>query len=108
MSKRLKVLLVESDKITLSRVYLALIHREFKTEATDHMEEVQERIRRLKPSVVIMGMKEYSSLQQELQFPVIILTDSPAALSQLPQNAIVIEKPFSIETLISAIESITA
>jgi len=107
MATRAKILIVDSDMITLSRVYLALIHRNYKTEASTKVEELVERMKRMKPSIIILGEKEYRSLTQPLKLPTILLLDkaegSPIALDDI---LVGIEKPVHIDTLIEKIEAL--
>ena len=85
---RIKILVVHHDLDTLSKIYLALVHRNYKTEASDKVEEIEERIKRLKPALIILGKKEWLSLKDILKMRVIII----------------LEKPFQMEVLIRTIE----
>ena len=53
MPKRAKVLVVDSDLHALSRIYLFLLHRDYKVEASDNAEEILPRVDRFKPKLVI-------------------------------------------------------
>lgn len=106
MATRTKVLVVDSDIDTLSRIYLALVHRNYKAEATDKVEETVERIKRLKPSVVIVGLKEYADLKDVLKTPAILLIEHQHKGMELPGDVVALEKPFTIEVLIRMIESL--
>ena len=106
MASRTKVLVVVSDLAALSRIYLALVHRNYRAEATDKSEEIQERIKRLKPSVIILGMKEYLSLSQKLKVPAVLLVEQQQEVHSLPDEVIALQKPFDISALIRTIESL--
>jgi DNA-binding response OmpR family regulator len=54
MPKKARVLVVDSDLHTLSKIYLALLHRDYKVEATDNAQEITARTERFKPRVVIL------------------------------------------------------
>jgi DNA-binding response OmpR family regulator len=107
MTKRNKILIVDSDLDTLSKVYLALVHRNFKVEASDKQEEIAERIKRLKPELIIMGSQEYLLLQPTLKIPGIVLMnkDEKDGVS-LDDAFIAVDKPVHIDELMRAIESI--
>jgi DNA-binding response OmpR family regulator len=106
MATRTRVLVVDSDLDLLSRIYLALLHRNYKAEATDKSDEIAERMKRLKPSVIILGFKEYKLLKPLLKVPAILLTEEPESTLALPDDVIAIQKPFQIDTLIRTIESL--
>lgn len=54
MPKKARVLVVDSDLHTLSKIYLSLIHRNYKVEATDNAQEIVARVDRFKPRLVIL------------------------------------------------------
>ena len=99
MTTRTKVLVVNSDLDTLSKIYLALIHRNYKVEATDKIEEIYERIKRLKPVVIVISFNDYKLLKTELKIPAIVLADhqNPDILSS--DEVVVLQKPYSFESL---------
>jgi DNA-binding response OmpR family regulator len=107
MTKRNKILIVDSDLDTLSKVYLALVHRNFKVEASDRQEEIAERIKRLKPELIIMGRQEYHLLLPTLKIPGIVLMNKDEKdATRLDDAFIAVEKPVHIDELMRAIESI--
>jgi DNA-binding response OmpR family regulator len=54
MPKKARVLVVDSDLHTLSKIYLSLIHRNYKVEATDNAQEIMARTERFKPRLIIL------------------------------------------------------
>jgi len=54
MFKRTRVLIVDSDLHNLSRIYLSLIHKGYKVEASEDGQEIIPRIERFKPSIMII------------------------------------------------------
>lgn len=56
MSKRAKILVVDSDLHALSRIYLSLIHKDYRVEATDDAAEIMQRAERFKPRLLILNM----------------------------------------------------
>ena len=107
MANRTKILVVDSDIDSLSRIYLALVHRNYKAEASDQQNEIPERLKRLKPAVVILGKTEFESLTQELKMPAIILMEK----EDLPEFAgredlVGMEKGVQIDALIRTIETL--
>jgi hypothetical protein len=106
MATRTKILVVDSDLDTLSRVYLALVHRNYKVEASDKQEEISERIKRLKPALLILGQEEYFFYQEKLKMPCIALMNLPENEIHVPEDTIVIRKPVVLDQLIAKIEEI--
>jgi CheY-like chemotaxis protein len=56
MSRRPKILVVDSDLHALSKLYLGLIHKSYKVEATDDGGEILQRTERFKPRLLIINM----------------------------------------------------
>lgn len=54
MSKKARILVVDSDLHTLSKIYLGLIHKNYKVEATDDANEIIPRVDRFKPRLLIL------------------------------------------------------
>ena len=54
MSKKVRILVVDSDLHTLSKIYLGLIHKDYKVEATDDANEIIPRTYRFKPRLLIV------------------------------------------------------
>jgi len=107
MATRTKILVVDSDLDTLSRIYLALVHRNYKAEASDKEAEIPERIKRLKPSVVILGKKEYFTYKDKLKTPCIVLLDNDdTEVFSTPEDVIVLKKPVQLESLVQKIEEL--
>ncbi|HWJ90163.1 MAG TPA: hypothetical protein VNR87_03585 [Flavisolibacter sp.] len=107
MTARTKILVVDSDLDSLSRVYLALVHRKYKVEATDKFEETAERVKRLKPAVVILGKNEFFSLDKELKVPVILLLEKDELTTIATHDELkIMEKHAPIDMLIRSIEEL--
>lgn len=53
--KHLRILVIDTDLFSLSKVYFGLIHDNYTAEACNHLPEVEERIKRFQPEVVIVG-----------------------------------------------------
>ena len=54
MSKRTRILVVDSDLHTLSKIYLSLIHKNYKVEASNDAQEIMARTERFKPHLIIL------------------------------------------------------
>jgi hypothetical protein len=107
MATRTKILVVDSDLDTLSRIYLALVHRNYKTEASDKDEEIPERIKRLKPALVILGKKEYFIYRDKLKTPCIVLVNNDETETfSTPEDVIILKKPVQLEALYQKIEEL--
>jgi DNA-binding response OmpR family regulator len=103
---REKILVVDSDLNSLSRIYLALIHRKFKTEACNQPEEISARIKRFKPAALIITSTEYNTISNKLKMPAIVLYEKVSDVAQLNYGDIELKKPVHIDELIKAVEKI--
>lgn len=103
---REKILVVDEDLYSLSKTYLALIHRKFKAEACNNVEEIMARLRRFKPTVIILGSKEYEKINVKLKIPAIVISDPENINMQLSFGDIELKKPVSAELLIQTVEKL--
>ncbi|HEU0064829.1 MAG TPA: hypothetical protein VFQ58_07350 [Flavisolibacter sp.] len=55
MPKKIKILIVDSDIDLLSRLYLTLLHKGYKVEATNEAEEIIARIDRFRPNLLVIN-----------------------------------------------------
>jgi len=55
MYKRARILVVDSDLHSLSKIYLSLIHKDYKVEATDDAQEIIARTERFRPRLLILN-----------------------------------------------------
>lgn len=106
MSTRTKILVVIHDLDILSRIYLALVHRNYKAEASDKWEEIPERLKRFKPSLIILGKKEFELAGQNWKLPGIVLTTAGGRVEGVPDEFVVLSQPFTIDTLMQKIETL--
>src|SRR5688572_3545240 len=107
MATRTKVLVVDNDLDTLSKIYLALVHRNYKTEASDKVAEIEERIKRFKPSLLILGRNEYLSINNTLKIPAIVVGEKEELEVMASESDVVfLPKPFSVEALVKAIQKL--
>lgn len=98
-------MVVYRDLTALSRIYLALLHRNYKVEATNDTGEIIERSKRLKPSVTILGEQEFRDARENLKTPAIVLVENaPDASVSFPEDVIVLEKNAQVDKLVSAID----
>jgi len=109
MAIRTKVLVVDSDLDSLSKVYLALLHRNYKVEAADKAGEIAERVKRFRPAVLVMGIQEFRALQDAFKIPGIVMMDEtsepPEPLSW-KDVLVSIPKPVQIDQLVKTIEEL--
>jgi DNA-binding response OmpR family regulator len=103
---REKILVVDHDLDSLSRIYLALIHRKFKAEACNNSQEISARLKRFKPSVIILNSDDYDKFQNKLKIPAIVLVEKKNAGVALNDWDIQIKKPVQIDELIKAVEKL--
>jgi DNA-binding response OmpR family regulator len=101
---RAKILVVDQDLDSLSRVYLALIHRKFKVEACNNSLEVSERLKRFRPAVVILNSDEYDLYREKLKIPAIKLVGQQKTITHLNDGDIHLKKPVQVGALVKAVE----
>lgn len=53
--KNLRILIIDTDLFSLSKIYFGLIHLEHAVEACNNLQEVEERVKRFQPGIVILG-----------------------------------------------------
>ena len=105
---REKVLIADQDLDHLTKIYLALVHRNFKAEACNNPDEIRDRLKRFKPSVIILTSKEYQQLRDKLKIPAIILVEKGETMSaELNYGDILLNKPVQAEALIKVVDSVT-
>lgn len=85
---RTKILVVDNDTDALSKIYLALKHRNYRVEVYDTTDSIPERLQKLKPDLVILGKNEFLELQRLLKCPGIIL------LRQQEKGSIILDDEF--------------
>lgn len=103
---REKILVIDHDLDSLSRVYLALIHRKFKTEACNNPEEIAARMKRFRPDVIILNLKDFITISKKLKIPAIVLFENSDTVTELNYGDIPLKKPVQIDELIRAVEKL--
>jgi len=102
---REKILVVDEDLDSLSKIYLSLIHRRFKIEACNNPHEIPERLKRFKPAVIVLGTKEYGRLSLKLKIPAIVLGEkNDQSAIELNYGDIHLKKPIHADKLIRTVE----
>lgn len=104
---REKILVVDSDLDSLSKIYLALIHRKFKVEACNKPEEFSDRMKRFKPFIVVLGSDEYNIHSKKLRPLAIVIADKEIETEiDLNDGDILLTKPVAVDELIKAVEKL--
>src|SRR5690349_923349 len=102
---REKILVVDHDLDNLSRIYLALIHRGFKVEACNQPEEINDRLKRFKPAVIVLNTREYEQIMERLKIPAVVLTEIQARpAAALNDGDVLLQKPVPADALVKAVE----
>ncbi|HWJ25454.1 MAG TPA: hypothetical protein VNS32_02870 [Flavisolibacter sp.] len=55
MTSKMRILIADNDLESLSKLYLKLLHRRIKTEATNSADEIIARIQRFKPHLLLLN-----------------------------------------------------
>ena len=83
MARKPRILVVDSNLHSLSRIYLSLLHKNYKVEATDNAAEIFARTERFKPMLIVLsastsnvGEEIYSQLAKQ-RIWVILLQHKP-------------------------------
>lgn len=100
---RERILVIDTDIDHLSRIYLALLHRNYKTEACIHPGEIKERMKRFRPSLIILPTKEYEPIKEKLKIPAIVFGNAEVKLND---GDSFFKKPVHLEQLLKRIEEI--
>jgi hypothetical protein len=87
-------------------MYLALIHRKFKTEACNNSEEIAARLKRFRPSLIILNYKDYNQIGNKLKIPAIVLFENGDSASELNFGDIPLKKPVHVDELIKTVEKL--
>ena len=101
-----KVLVSHNDLDVLSRIYLLLIHKKYKAEATNKPEEIEQRIKRFKPDVLIISSVDYLFIKDKLRKPAIVITDSEQPKPALNYGDRILRQPFQTNSLLQAVEEL--
>ena len=101
---REKILVVDDDLHHLSKIYLALIHRKFKAEACNNPEEIGARLKRFRPSVIILQAEEYLKINRKLKTSAIVMCDGQNLQGDLNYGDITLPRPVSADMLIKTVE----
>jgi len=95
------------DLDTLSKIYLTLVHRNYKAEACNKSEELAERIKRMKPAVVILCFGSYQVIKSKLKTPAIVLVEKHEIDSvETDPEIIALEKPLQMDVLMHNVQKL--
>jgi CheY-like chemotaxis protein len=102
MFTRTRVLVVDSDLHNLSRIYLSLIHKGYKVEASENGLEIIQRVERFKPSIIILHehtkniSQEIWSFLEHCRKNIILIKESEEAVPISSRKIQVVEMPYDI------------
>ena len=104
---REKILVVGYDIDALSKMYLALTHRKFKTEVCNKADAIKDRLKKFKPAVIVLGLSDYAVIGQKLRIPAIVLIEGNNTTQiQLHDGDIPLQKPVHADELVKAVEKL--
>src|SRR5437764_7360728 len=81
MPKKIKALVADSDLDRLSKIYLTLLHKGYRVEATIDAEEIIARMDRMKPNILVLNNSivnltdEILNQINQKRIPVLLVTD---------------------------------
>jgi DNA-binding response OmpR family regulator len=105
---RTKILVVDNDTDTLSKIYLALKHRNYRVEVSDTTDSVPDRLQQLKPHLVILGKNEFLELRHLLKCPaIILLPQEEKGIMALDDEFRAVEKPVHVHELMQLVKELT-
>lgn len=108
----LRILIIDTDLFSLSKIYFGLIHLEHAVEACNNLQEVDERVERFQPGVVILGhtgtgdLHDLCSHLKILGVHLLLLGEQATPVA-LPVDG-VLEKPVDVNLLRRAISDLAA
>lgn len=102
---KIRVLVVLSDLDALSKIYLTMVHRNFKAEACNNAAEYPERVKRLKPAVVILDLAAYELNKEKIKTPTIVLAAPSAAIPE-DGETILISPPYHMDKLVQTVKQL--
>lgn len=115
MSKQ-RILVADNQMVSLSRIYIGLLLKNFEVEATKSSGEIIQRIRRFHPHVIVVNADmpaldapELCRTVSELNCKLIVLTERPVTGPVTVGNCTVhevVHKPVDIESLSRMIHKI--
>jgi hypothetical protein len=107
MIGKTKILVVDPDIDSLSKIYLKLLHRNLPW-SMQLPNEIDQRLKRLKPSIVIIHHELYWEIEKKLKMPVIVLYDQQSSISIREQADLkILRKPVPAAELLIAVKSLT-
>jgi ActR/RegA family two-component response regulator len=108
MLKRTRVLIVEDEIASISRLYIGLLRMDFTVEVCDNPSELQQRLARFKPQIVVISQKLHQTspgTREKFSIPVIQL----GIEGNVPADAdLALDRMASLSTIAKAIENIVA
>lgn len=112
--KNLRILIIDTDLFALSKTYFGLIHLEHPVEACNNLQEVEERVERFQPGLVIVGhtgpcdpVPLYHFLKDQGVHLLLLGNRPEAEIAALPVDG-VLEKPLDINLLRRTISKLAA
>ena len=107
MLSRTKILVVDQDIHSLSKIYLNLLHRNYKVEVSDSGDELPALLKKLKPSILIIHHEFYRLVEKKLKIPAIILTEQYTELKIREQGDVkILNKPIQTDHLLTVVKSL--
>lgn len=99
MAVKTRILIVEPDIDLLSKIYLTLVHKNYRAEATTKPEELGTRIKKFKPSVVVIGYENYIAAKPKIKTPLVVIAEKGQLHAAPGDDIIVLETPLQLDQL---------
>lgn len=108
MAIKMKVLILDGDIHTLSKVYLALVHRSYKAEAFDNPGQLEARMKKFKPGLLIISREALNEVTVKLKLPMIVIEpEGVNSSSNVDGDVFYIGRPVSADQLMKMVSALT-
>ena len=106
MAAKTRILIVEPDIDLLSKIYLTLVHKNYRAEAITKAEELGDRIKKFKPAVVVIGYDNYAASKLKIRTPLVVMAARGQLYAAPGDDIIVLETPLQLDKLAPTIEKL--
>lgn len=103
MAAKTRILIIEPDIDLLSKIYLTLLHKNYRAEVSTKPEDLAERIKKFKPSVIVIGYDQYITSKFKFKTPLVVMAEKGQLHVAPGDDIIVLETPVQLDQLAPSI-----